>query len=131
MRGKKILNWGLTATLICVTSVFTACSSDDKSAPDTTALTEWQAGKTVSAEAVEVYGGIDINTLYNPYFKVREDGSLFIQPATAGAYCERTLDFPYKIDHNDLCFKLFTEAGFDWGGDWVTRKDYQHFELIE
>ena len=72
---------------------------------------------------------IDINTLYNPYFKVRDDGSLFIQPATAGAYCERTLDFPYKIDHDDLCFKLFTEAGFEWGGDWVTRKDYQHFEL--
>ena len=74
---------------------------------------------------------IDINTLYNPYFKVREDGSLFIQPATAGAYCERTMDFPYKIDHDDLCFKLFTEAGFDWGGDWITRKDYQHFEIIE
>ena len=74
---------------------------------------------------------IDINTFYNPYHKVREDGSLFIQPATAGAYCSRDWDFPYKIDHDDLCFKLFTEAGFEWGGDWTTRKDYQHFELIE
>ena len=74
---------------------------------------------------------IDINTLYNPYYKVREDGTLFIQPATAKAYCNRDWDFPYKIDHDDLCFKLFTEAGFDWGGDWDTRKDYQHFELIE
>jgi hypothetical protein len=26
---------------------------------------------------------------------------------------------------------LSTEAGFDWGGDWTTRKDYQHFEVIE
>ena len=32
---------------------------------------------------------------------------------------------------DDLCFKLFTEAGFEWGGDWTTRKDYQHFEIIE
>ena len=23
------------------------------------------------------------------------------------------------------------EAGFDWGGDWTTRKDYQHFEIVE
>ena len=33
---------------------------------------------------------IDINTLYNPYYKVRDDGTLFIQPATAEAYCNRT-----------------------------------------
>ena len=74
---------------------------------------------------------IDINTLYNPYYKVRDDGTLFIQPATAEAYCNRDWDFPYKIDHDDICFRLFTEAGFDWGGDWTTRKDYQHFEVIE
>ena len=74
---------------------------------------------------------IDINTLYNPYYKDRDDGTRFIQPATAEAYCDRTWDFPYKITHDDLCFRLFTEAGFEWGGDWTTRKDYQHFELIE
>ena len=74
---------------------------------------------------------IDINTLYNPYYKDRADGTRYIQPATAEAYCDRTWDFPYKIDHDDLCFRLFTEAGFDWGGDWTTCKDYQHFELVE
>ena len=74
---------------------------------------------------------IDINTLYNPYYRDLEDGTRFIQPATVEAYCNRDWDFPYKIDHNDLCFKLFTEAGFEWGGNWTTRKDYQHFELIE
>ena len=74
---------------------------------------------------------VDINTLYNPYYKDREDGTRFIQPATAAQYCDRTWDFPYKIDHNDLCFRLFTEAGFEWGGDWTTCKDFQHFELIE
>ena len=74
---------------------------------------------------------IDINTLYNPYYRDLDDGTRFIQPATAAQYCDRTWDFPYKIDHDDLCFRLFTEAGFEWGGDWTTRKDYQHFEIIE
>ena len=60
---------------------------------------------------------VDINTLYNPYYKDRADGTRYIQPATAEAYCDRSWDFRYKIDHSDLCFKLFTEAGFEWGGD--------------
>jgi hypothetical protein len=34
-----------------------------------------------------------------------------------------------KIEKDDLCYKLFTEKGFEWGGDWSDRKDYQHFEL--
>jgi len=74
---------------------------------------------------------VDINTLYNPYYKGRDDGTRFIQPATAADYCDRTWDFPYKIDHDDLCFRLFTEAGFEWGGDWTSCKDFQHFEFIE
>ena len=24
---------------------------------------------------------------------------------------------------------LSPEKGFEWGGDWTDRKDYQHFEL--
>ncbi|MBQ9175756.1 MAG: M15 family metallopeptidase, partial [Bacteroidaceae bacterium] len=24
-----------------------------------------------------------------------------------------------------------TEAGFEWGGDWTSCKDFQHFEWIE
>ena len=74
---------------------------------------------------------IDINTLYNPFYLDRPDGTRFVQPATAEAYCDRTADFPYKIEEGDLCLRLFREAGFEWGGDWTTRKDYQHFELIE
>ena len=74
---------------------------------------------------------VDINTLYNPYYKDRDDGTRYVQPSTAVQYCDRTLSFPYKIDHDDLCFRLFTEAGFEWGGDWTSCKDFQHFELIE
>lgn len=70
---------------------------------------------------------IDINPLYNPYVKT-VNGTLSVDPANAAAYVDRCVDNPYKIDHNDLCFKLFTEHGFTWGGDWVHSKDYQHFE---
>ena len=68
---------------------------------------------------------VDINTLYNPYVNRKQE----VEPATAGAYVDRTKDFPYKIDENDLCYKLFTEHGFEWGGNWKSVKDYQHFEV--
>ena len=71
---------------------------------------------------------MDINTLYNPYTKV-VDGKKILEPATAEAYVDRTKNFPYKIDEQDLCYKLFIEHGFEWGGSWDDRKDYQHFEI--
>ena len=74
---------------------------------------------------------IDINTLYNPYYKDRTDNSRFVQPATATTFCDRSWTFPYKIDEQDLCYQLFIAAGFEWGGSWTSCKDYQHFELIE
>lgn len=70
---------------------------------------------------------IDINPLYNPYVKT-VDGRVSIEPANAAEYVDRTGEIPYKIDHEDLCYKLFTKYGFTWGGDWTHAKDYQHFE---
>ena len=72
---------------------------------------------------------VDINTLYNPYYKDLADGTRCVRPSTAAKYCDRTKTFNYKIDHDDLCYRLFTEAGFAWGGDWKSCKDYQHFEF--
>lgn len=71
---------------------------------------------------------VDINTLYNPYIK-QVDGRLNIEPANAVQYVDRNRQFPHKIDHQDLCYKLFTKHGFEWGGDWEDSKDYQHFEI--
>lgn len=70
---------------------------------------------------------IDINPFYNPYVRKR-GGKTLVSPNGAEGYAERTKDFPYKIDHNDLCYKLFKAHGFTWGGDWKNSKDYQHFE---
>ena len=71
---------------------------------------------------------VDVNTLYNPYTKT-VDGVRIVEPVTGEPYLDRDADFPYKIDHEDLCYRLFTEHGFEWGGDWEDRKDYQHFEI--
>lgn len=71
---------------------------------------------------------VDINTLYNPYIK-EVDGRLSIELANAAEYVDRSKDFPHKIDHDDICYKLFVKHGFEWGGDWTASKDYQHFEM--
>ena len=47
---------------------------------------------------------VDINPFENPYVR------------------------PYKIDKDDLCYRLFRAHGFYWGGTWRSVKDYQHFE---
>ena len=71
---------------------------------------------------------VDINTLYNPYYKKRKNGTVVVQPTTGKPYINRKRDFPYKIVRGDLCYRLFLEHGFTWGGAWRDRKDYQHFE---
>lgn len=70
---------------------------------------------------------VDLNTLYNPYVGMR-NGKPFLEPSTAKAYTDRSKTFKYKIDQNDLAYRLFTSYGYTWGGSWQTRKDYQHFE---
>lgn len=75
------------------------------------------------------YGlAIDINPYYNPYITYTNEGEQNVSPVSADAYADRSLSFPYKIDENDLCYKLFTEHGFIWGGNWNSVKDYQHFQ---
>ena len=71
---------------------------------------------------------VDINTLYNPYTKV-VDGERIIEPLSGEPYLDREAAFDYKIEKGDLCYQLFTEHGFVWGGEWPDRKDYQHFEI--
>lgn len=70
---------------------------------------------------------VDINPLYNPFVR-NAGGRTVVEPACAERYACRELDFPYRIDPDDLCVRLFREHGFEWGGTWKTRKDYQHFE---
>lgn len=71
---------------------------------------------------------VDINTLYNPYVKT-VNGKEVVEPVTGKKYTDRSKKFAYKIEKGDLCYRLFKKYGFEWGGDWKSVKDYQHFEI--
>ncbi len=69
---------------------------------------------------------IDINPLYNPYIRVSQEATEIL-PGNASEYVDRNMDFPHKITHEDLCYTIFTKYGWQWGGDWDSPVDYQHF----
>ncbi len=70
---------------------------------------------------------IDINPLLNPYVKVNRDGSTTVLPPEGKKYLERNGRTPGMIMKGDACHEAFTSRGWEWGGDWTTLKDYQHF----
>ena len=72
---------------------------------------------------------IDINPLYNPYIHLNNGK---VEPANGKPYAtnrtaNRQIPVPF-INTSDLCYRLFIQHGFRWGGAWRTVKDYQHFE---
>lgn len=69
---------------------------------------------------------IDINPFYNPFIH-RINGVWRCDPPGSEAYQDRSKEFPYKIDKEDLCYQVFQRYGFSWGGEWNSMKDYQHF----
>lgn len=71
---------------------------------------------------------VDINPLRNPMVKPMTNGKKKVSPAAGRPYADRSRKFSQRIDHADLCYRLFTAHGFKWGGDWKRSKDYQHFE---
>lgn len=89
---------------------------------------EMTTSKKLSKHALGL--AIDINPLYNPYYK-KTDTKEIIEPIEGKPYIHRNKIFDYKIDHNDLAYKLFISKGFQWGGDWEKSKDYQHFEVSD
>lgn len=84
-----------------------------------------EGSKNLSKHA---YGmAIDINPFYNPYVTY-PNGKMRVSPQASAPFADRSQDFPYKIDSSDLCYQLFKQHGFTWGGNWKTLKDYQHFQ---
>ena len=70
---------------------------------------------------------IDINTFENPYCIPSQD---YVFPPEAARFADRSIEEPYMIHEGDLCWRLFTERGWSWGGSWSSPKDYQHFEKV-
>ncbi len=70
------------------------------------------------------YGlAVDINPLRNPYVQ----GSTVLPPA-GEAYLDRSDVRPGMIVAGGVVVRAFAERGFEWGGDFSSLKDYQHFD---
>lgn len=106
-------------------------ADDDLScADDNTACFNYRvvAGSTtLSKHALGM--AIDINPFYNPYVTY-PDGKERISPAGSEVYADRSNDNPHMIRKGDLCYQLFIDHGFTWGGEWKALKDYQHFQKV-
>lgn len=65
---------------------------------------------------------IDLNPVLNPQIingVASPEGSEY-QPGVKGT-----------IAKDSFVVKLFKELGWEWGGDWKTRADYQHFQKVK
>ncbi len=87
---------------------------------------------------------VDINPVYNPYicYEAKDftaslesetsmgDSTVYPQKSKTETFdtTDRSANFPYKIDSDDLCYKTFLAHGFTWGGDWNGQKSYMHFQ---
>ncbi|HKI78814.1 MAG TPA: M15 family metallopeptidase [Ignavibacteriaceae bacterium] len=65
---------------------------------------------------------IDINPWQNPQI---------INGTTFPSGAKYQPDKKGTITKNSIIVKLFKEKGWNWGGDWKTRVDYQHFEKLK
>ncbi len=74
---------------------------------------------------------IDINPRENPYLPFRNGKYDYsnLTPEEIEYLTHREDGKKHVIVHSDLAYRLFNESGFEWGGDWDTTKDYQHFEV--
>lgn len=77
---------------------------------------------------------IDINPKINPCISYRNGKVTLVEPSNGKTYIQRSKKkckgkyARYMIHKNDKVYKLFKKYGFSWGGDWNSKKDYQHFE---
>ena len=70
------------------------------------------------------YGrAVDINPLVNPCLYA----SGYFEPQNAAAYLDRSRTDVGLLHNDDPAVHIFTDRGWQWGGDWTT-PDYQHFE---
>jgi hypothetical protein len=70
------------------------------------------------------YGrAIDINPVQNPYLP--RSGP--IDPPAGAAYTDRSDVRPGMIVRGDSVVRAFASIGWEWGGNWTSSKDYQHF----
>lgn len=70
------------------------------------------------------YGtAIDINPVQNPYVT-----ELLVLPPSGADYMDRATYHQAMIRPGDVVTSAFAAAGWRWGGEFRTLKDYQHFD---
>ena len=71
------------------------------------------------------YGtALDINPVQNPYVR-----GTTVEPPAGRAYLDRGNVRPGMVVRDDVVVRAFADAGWRWGGDFRTLKDYQHFSV--
>jgi D-alanyl-D-alanine carboxypeptidase len=70
------------------------------------------------------YGrAIDVNPVENPF--VTESG--FVSPPAGAPYARRSRHARGMIHRRGPVVRAFASIGWEWGGNWVSPKDFQHF----
>ena len=82
----------------------------------------WRAGEP-GVWSQHAYGrAIDVNPVENPY--VWSDG---VSPRNGAPFVDRSNRRRGMIFHGDAVWWAFRNRSWEWGGDWTSVKDYQHF----
>ncbi len=71
---------------------------------------------------------IDINPRQNPYIMFVDDKPDYSIFDEEEEFFAKNRQGDHVITHDDICYKIFTKYGFEWGGDWDKPIDYQHFQ---
>ncbi|WP_242511713.1 M15 family metallopeptidase [Pengzhenrongella frigida] len=98
-------------------------ADDDASmAADNTSAFNCRAIAGTRTWSQHAYGrAIDLNPVENPY--VSSSG---VYPAAGADFASRP-DLPGVLHAGDAAVTAFATAGWPWGGQWPTTKDFQHF----
>lgn len=82
----------------------------------------WRAGQP-GVWSQHAYGrAIDVNPVENPY--VWSGG---VSPGNGAPYVDRSVRRRGMIFHGDVVWWAFRNRSWEWGGDWTSVRDYQHF----
>jgi len=66
---------------------------------------------------------IDINPVQNPCIRKG-----VVEPAEGIYFQNRSVSRKGMVIRGGICYRAFIKRSWQWGGDWTSLKDYQHFE---
>ena len=73
--------------------------------------------------SMHAYGrAIDVNPVENPYVS----GS-HVSPPAGARFADRSSRAPGVIHRHGFVVRAFRRIGWEWGGNWSSPKEYQHF----